>query len=118
MIVAAPKALYRRARDEVSWFARHCGTRTDRQRAAAVLGDLYHLTGQRIEKRPFAERARTLLLTHWRAVKGVASALIDNDGRLEGRWAKWIVDFQTGLDPPLIQIADCRRARVLIGSKI
>ena len=73
---------------------------TDLTKAAAVLDDLFHLTGHRTDAQPFAEMALEMLLEHWRAVEGVASALIDN-GRVEGRWVEWLIDYATGLDPPL-----------------
>ena len=80
------EAIYRgeRREEEVLRFAiRHCCIGTDLKRARAVLGDLRRLTGVRFDAQPFAERARALLLTHWRAVTALASALVE-DRRIEG----------------------------------
>ena len=56
-----------------------------------LLGDLRRLTGVRFDAQPFAERARALLLTHWRAVTALASALVE-DRRIEGDRVEAIID--------------------------
>jgi hypothetical protein len=46
-------------------FATHyCAIDTDRERARAVLADLFRLTGHGPDEQPFAERALALLLEH------------------------------------------------------
>ena len=88
------EAIYRgeRRKEEVLRFAiRHCCIGTDLKRARAVLGDLRRLTGVRFDAQPFAERARALLLTHWRAVTALASALVE-DRRIEGDRVEAIID--------------------------
>ena len=87
------EAIHRGERNQPFWFAtRHCGTSTDRQRATAVLTDYYHLTGQRVEKRVFAERASRLLLANWFAVDALATELIAQHGRLEGDQVERIIE--------------------------
>ena len=63
----------------------------DLTRSAAVLGDLFRLTGVRYDAQPFVERALRLMLTNWRAVEALATALIAN-GRVEGARIEAIID--------------------------
>jgi len=55
----------------------HCNADSDLKQAAAVLGDLFRLTGIHYDKQPFAERALALLLAHWPAVEALASELVE-----------------------------------------
>jgi len=64
--VAEVLARGERSKHEVLAFAT-----TDRKRAAAVGSDLFRLTGDRYDELACFERARTLLLQHWRAVRAV-----------------------------------------------
>jgi hypothetical protein len=43
-----------------------------------VVSNLFRLTGHATDEQPFAEMALEMLLEHWRAVEGVASALIEH----------------------------------------
>ena len=60
------------AREALRFATAHCRMDTDLQRAAAVLGDLFRLTGRRYDAQAFAERALAMLLAiggpsrHWR----------------------------------------------------
>ena len=63
----------------------------DLEKAADVLGDLFRLTGVRYDAQPFADRALRLMLTHWRAVESLASALVAHR-RVEGKRIEQIID--------------------------
>lgn len=69
----------------------YCSIDADLTRAAAVLGDLFRLTGVRYDAQRFAERALAVVLAHWPAVEALASALIE-DRRIEGERVERIID--------------------------
>jgi hypothetical protein len=52
-----------------------CNCDTDRKKVAAVLGDLYFLTGVQHTEPPFIERTRALLQDNWYIVQRMAKAL-------------------------------------------
>lgn len=81
----------RRRRAILAFAESHCAIDADLERAAAVLGDLFRLTGVRYDAQPFAERALALLSANWCAVTALASALVE-DRRIEGDRVEAIID--------------------------
>ena len=81
----------RRRRAILAFAESHCAIDADLERAAAVLGDLFRLTGVRYDAQPFAERALALLSANWCAVTALASALVE-DRRIEGERVEAIID--------------------------
>ena len=82
------EAIYRgeRCRGEVLRFAEaNCCVEADMTKAAAVLGDLFRLTGYRFRAQDFAGRTMEMLTTNWRAVEALASALIENRRAAKGQ---------------------------------
>jgi hypothetical protein len=55
----------------------NCAADVDLQRAAAVIADLNKLTGRHFGEQHFAERTLATMLTHWKAVTALASALVE-----------------------------------------
>jgi hypothetical protein len=80
----------RRRREILAFAETDCIMEIDLQRAAAVLGDLFRLTGRHYDEQPFAERALAVLLTHWKAVEALALALV-KDRRIESTRIEQIV---------------------------
>jgi hypothetical protein len=93
--IAEAVACGERRAGEVLRFARlHSAIDVDLERARAVLGDLFRLTGHRYDAEHFAGRTLDMLTTHWRAVEALAAALVVHR-RIEGAQVKAIIDGTT-----------------------
>jgi hypothetical protein len=81
----------RRGREALAFAEANCGIERDLERATAVLGDFFRLTGYPVYPMHFAHQTFEMLTTNWRAVEALAAHLIV-DRYVEGRDVERIID--------------------------